>query len=88
MRWLEIDHVFLNAQASTLSFKNVLVVLLAVCAIFIALKLHACLKTRIDPRSSFVNFILFFSINLLALFCLVFLVGFLIIYFKEFFFKT
>jgi len=71
-----------------LDLKSILVVFLVVGVIIIAVQVQYYLKTRIDPRASFKNFLLFFFINLAALFSLIFLLGFLIIYFKDFFFKS
>ena len=42
---------------------------------------------RINPRQSFKHFILYLLVNLVSIFIIVFAFGFIIIYFKEFFFK-
>jgi len=42
---------------------------------------------KINPRHSFKHFILYMLVNLASIFIIVFVFGFIIIYFKEFFFK-
>lgn len=42
---------------------------------------------KINPRQSFKHFIFYMLINLVSIFIIVFVFGFIIIYFKEFFFK-
>ncbi len=56
-------------------------------AIAVAINFQKYFKRKIDPVASMPRFLLFLFVNILALFCLIFLLGFLIIYFKEFFFK-
>ncbi len=48
---------------------------------------HWFWKKRIDPRRSFKDFLLFMVVNVLSVFVLVFIFGFIIIHFKDFFFK-
>ena len=45
------------------------------------------LQRKIDARRSFGYFILFILVNLACIFILTFIAGFLIIHYKEFFFK-
>jgi uncharacterized membrane protein YidH (DUF202 family) len=42
---------------------------------------------KINPRQSFKHFIVYMVLNLASIFLIVFVFGFVIIYFKEFFFK-
>jgi type III secretory pathway component EscU len=42
---------------------------------------------KINPRQSFKHFIIYMAVNLVSVFVIVFLFSFVIIYFKEFFFK-
>ncbi|GAB2834199.1 hypothetical protein GCM10027043_40400 [Ferruginibacter profundus] len=42
---------------------------------------------KINPRRSFKHFILYMALNLAGILVIVFVFGFVIIYFKEFFFK-
>ncbi|HMK05356.1 MAG TPA: hypothetical protein VK489_14235 [Ferruginibacter sp.] len=44
-------------------------------------------KKRIDARRSFAYFLLLILVNLISIFVMVFIFSFLIIHYKEFFFK-
>jgi hypothetical protein len=68
-------------------YKKLLILALVVAAMVTAFKLQQHLKTKIDPRRSLQHFLLFLLINIAGLFVLVFITGFIIIYFKDFFFK-
>jgi hypothetical protein len=67
--------------------KNILLLLLVASAMMVGYQLQAWLKIRIDPYRSGKRLLLFFLINIIGLFSLVVITGFVIIYFKDFFFK-
>lgn len=66
---------------------NVFLILLLGLALLSAWYVHKFLAKKIDPRSSTKNFFLYMFLHIAAVFILVFIFGFLIIYFKEFFIK-
>ena len=68
-------------------FKKLLMLLLVVSAMFVAFKSQQYLITKIKPARSIQHFLLFLLICALIIFVMVFITGFAIIYFKDFFFK-
>ena len=44
-------------------------------------------NTKINPRQSLKHFMIYMLVNLASIFVIVFVFGFVIIYFKDFFFK-
>jgi hypothetical protein len=78
----------MHFQSAALWYKDLLLLMIACGAIAVAITFQKYFQRTIDPRGSMPRFLLFLFVNILALFCLIFLVGFAIIYFKEFFFKT
>ena len=52
-----------------------------------AFQFQRYLKSIFNPRRSLQHFLLFLLINIIIVFVLVFITGFIIIYFKDFFFK-
>jgi len=67
--------------------QKILLLLILALATFSAYGAHLFWKKRIDPRRSFRHFLGYVFVNLASVFVLVFVFGFLIIHFKEFFFK-
>ena len=54
---------------------------------FAAFQLQRLLKVYINPRQSLLHFLLFLLVNIIIIFGITFITGFVIIYFKDFFFK-
>lgn len=54
---------------------------------YAAWQMHQFLQLKVDPRKSLQRFLLFLLLNIGAVFLIIFIVGFTIIHFKEFFFK-
>ncbi|MEP7108421.1 MAG: hypothetical protein ABI760_10575 [Ferruginibacter sp.] len=68
-------------------YKKLLILVLIVAAMMIAFRLQRYLRNLINPGRSFQQFLLFLLINSIIVFVLVFMTGFIFIYFKDFFFK-
>ena len=60
---------------------------MVVVATFAAFQLQRLLKVYINPRQSLLHFLLFLLVNIIIIFGITFITGFVIIYFKDFFFK-
>lgn len=67
--------------------KKVLILLLTAATMVAAYFIHELLKKKINPRKSFVHFIVFMLANLVVIFGLIFLLSFLLFEFRDFFFK-
>jgi len=61
-------------------YKKLLILVLMVGAILAAYRFQQYSKLLIDPRRSFLHFLLFFLINIMVVFVLVFITVFIIIY--------
>ena len=68
-------------------YQNILLLTVLIVATLTAYITHQFWKKRIDPRRSFKHFLLFMLVNVLSVFVVVFIFGFVIIQFKDFFFK-
>jgi len=68
-------------------YQNILLLTVLILATLTAYIAHQFWKKRIDPRRSFKHFLLFMGVNVLSVFVVVFIFGFIIIQFKDFFFK-
>lgn len=60
---------------------------MVVAAMAGAFQLQRYLQGIINPRRSLLHFFLFLLISIVLVFALIFITGFVIIYFKDFFFK-
>lgn len=69
-------------------FKKVLILGLTVGLMVVAYFIYQFLHKKINPRKSFFHLVIFFVINLLTIFLLIFLLSLLLFKFKEFFFKV
>jgi uncharacterized BrkB/YihY/UPF0761 family membrane protein len=67
--------------------KKIILLLLMGAAVSAALWFNGFLKQKINPYGSTRNGLLYLLLHLLAIVILVFAVGFVIIYYREFFFK-
>ena len=67
--------------------KKVLILFLTATLMVAAYFIHEYLKKIINPRKSFLRFILFILANLVVIFVLVFLLSFVLFQYKDFFFK-
>jgi hypothetical protein len=57
------------------------------CSLIAAYSAYQFWNKKINPRHSFKNFIGYMLLNLTSIFIIVFIFGFIIIHFKEFFFS-
>jgi len=69
-------------------FKKVLILVLTVALMVVAYFIYQFLHKKINPRKSFFHLVIFFVLNLLSIFLLIFLLSVLLFKFKEFFFKV
>jgi len=67
--------------------QKILLFILIAAAVFTGYSVYQFWNKKINPRQSFKHFILYMLANLASIFIIVFVFGFVIIYFKEFFFK-
>ena len=67
--------------------KKIIILLLTVTAMIAAYFIHEALKEKINPRKSFVHFILFVLANFIVIFGLIFLLSYFLFQYKDFFFK-
>jgi len=67
--------------------QDILLLSILTVAILAAYLTHQFWKKLIDPHRSFKHFLLFMLANTLSVLVLVFIFGFIIIQFKDFFFK-
>jgi len=67
-------------------YKKILLLVLVVAAMYAAWQLQQFLQIKIGPRKSMYRFLLFLLLNLTGLFLLIFLLTFIIIHLKDFFF--
>lgn len=70
-----------------MNFRKLLLIIVLAITTLIAYQVQDFWKKRIDPRRSGKDFLLFIVLNLISVLVLVFIAGFFIIHFKEFFFK-
>jgi len=68
-------------------FKKVLILFLTAIVMVAAYFVYQFLKTKINPRRSFLHFIIFVILNMLVIFGFIFILSFILFYFKDFFFK-
>jgi len=69
-------------------YKKILLILLLILATGMAYSVHQLLTRIINPRRSFAHFMMFVLMNLATVFLIVFIFGFIIIHFNNFFFKN
>jgi predicted small integral membrane protein len=67
--------------------KKVLILFLTAALMVAAYFIHEFLKKKIDPRRSFLRFIVFIVADLVVIFVLIFLLSFFLYQYKHFFFK-
>jgi len=67
--------------------QDILLLTVLIVAILAAYLTHQFWKKRIDPQRSFKHFLLFMLANALSVLVLAFIFGFIVIRFKDFFFK-
>jgi predicted PurR-regulated permease PerM len=68
--------------------KKVLILAFTIVLMVAAYFIYQFLHRKLNPRKSFFNLVLFFLLNLLAVFVLIFLMSLVLYKFKEFFFKV
>jgi uncharacterized membrane protein YidH (DUF202 family) len=98
-RWWEISTRKLQLPASNLKLlfqtiyqvptmlQKFLLLITIAAALLAAYSMYQFWNKKINPRQSFKHFMLYMALNLASIFVIVFVFGFAIIYFKEFFFK-
>jgi hypothetical protein len=74
-------------KVNLLLYKKMLILLIVVAAMFAAFRFQQYLIIQIKPARSIQHFLLYFFISAIVIFAMVFITGFTIIYFKDFFFK-
>jgi uncharacterized membrane protein YidH (DUF202 family) len=67
--------------------QKILLLLVFGAGLLLAYSIYQFWNKKINPRQSFKHFIIYMAVNLVSVFVIVFLFSFVIIYFKEFFFK-
>ncbi|MEP6617059.1 MAG: hypothetical protein ABJA57_10790 [Ginsengibacter sp.] len=67
-------------------FKKVLILALTIVMMMVAYYVYRFLRKIINPRKSFPNLLLFFFLNLLAVFLLIFLLSLFLFIYRNFFF--
>ncbi|MGC4101999.1 hypothetical protein [Ferruginibacter sp.] len=67
--------------------KKILLLAVIAAAVFAGYTIYQFWNKKIDPRRSFRHFIIYILVNLASVFVIVFITGFIIIHFKEFFFS-
>lgn len=67
--------------------KKLLLIAFIIAALLAALWFNGFLKRKLNPYQSPKNGLLFLLLHLLAIFALVFAIGWVIIYYRAFFFK-
>jgi len=67
--------------------QKILLLIIIAVAVLTGYSVYQFWNKKINPRRSFKHFILYMLLNLASIFVIVFVFGFVIIYFKEFFFK-
>jgi dolichyl-phosphate-mannose--protein O-mannosyl transferase len=68
--------------------KKVLILFLTAAFMVAAYFIHQYLKEKINPRQSFLHFILFVLAGLIIIFGMIFLLSFILFQYKNFFFKA
>ena len=66
--------------------KKILLLAIIAVAVVAGYAIYQFWNKKIDPRKSFKYFIIYMLVNLASVFIIVFITGFIIIHFKEFFF--
>ena len=67
--------------------QKLLLLIIVAVAVLSGYSVYQFWNKKINPRQSFKHFVLYMLVNLASIFVIVFMFGFVIIYFKEFFFK-
>jgi hypothetical protein len=68
-------------------FQKILLIVIIAISILTGYSSYKFWNKKIDPRKSFKHFTIYMLANLASIFAVVFITSFIIIYFKEFFFK-
>jgi uncharacterized membrane protein YidH (DUF202 family) len=70
-----------------MALHKILLLVVFAAGLALAYSLYKFWSKKINPRRSFKYFVIYMAVNLASVFVIVFLFSFVIIYFKEFFFK-
>ena len=76
-----------SGKCKIMLFQKLLLILIIAAAVLTGYNCYKFWSKKIDPRKSFKHFIIYMLTNLVSIFAIVFITSFIIIYFKEFFFK-
>ena len=68
--------------------KKVLILAFTIVLMVSAYYIYQFLRRKLNPRKSFLNLVLFFLLNLVAVFVLIFIMSLVLFKFKEFFFRV
>jgi hypothetical protein len=68
-------------------FQKISLIVIIAVSVLAGYNTYKFWNKKIDPRKSFKHFLIYMLANLASIFAVVFISSFIIIYFKEFFFK-
>jgi len=76
-----------SGKYKTMLFQKILLMVIIASGVLSGYSSYKFWNKKIDPRKSFKHFSIYMLANLVSIFAVVFVTSFIIIYFKEFFFK-